>query len=468
MSYPNQKPLIVVISMDGLGKPDIGIMARKTNFRRYLENAAWNQNVRTVYPSLTYPAHASIVTGKTPAHHGVTGNEFLQPWKSKPDWYWYRSYICGKPLYEAAAEKGYQTAAFLWPVTGCSGITYNFPEIFQNDLKTDQLTKSLQAGTGWFEKECIRHCASFLGKAAVHGFAEPYRDDFIHACAFYTFRQYRPGLTLIHYTDLDFMRHHYGHDSTQALDALSRLDARLGDWMDLLEKEAQASPVPIYLCVLGDHSSLDYKYKIDLNHFLQKCGEHGNGRVNGESFYAALNDGSCYLYAVDRRKEREKKSIRERLRRTIPGEVPESLAPIDPADVDAAAVQELACLLQNFSQANGECIEKIYSSAEAAAMGADPRCVLMLEARQGWAFEKNEKGKVLVHLSGSHATHGYSPEKPEYRTFFALNELTGKKQVSAGEKSIPVCLTDEGPTLAHLFGAELPGADGHVLTEYFS
>lgn len=450
---------VIVISMDGLGRPDIAYMREKDSFSRFLCRAAWNRGVKTVYPSLTYPAHASIVTGRTPAHTGVANNMFLQPDKMIPDWYWYRRYIHGKTLYEAAGEKDMSTAAFFWPVAGCSSINLNVPEIFQNDLKTSQIRKTMTAGTAWFEKELIRSCRGSFARALAHIFREPERDDFLHEAALYTFHAYHPGLMLIHYTDLDFQRHHFGHDSEQAMAALSRLDQKLGDWMTALEAEKVYAPEEqLYLVVLGDHSSLDYRYTVDLNNFLSRCGQEGTRGIGKDTFYAMLNDGSCYLYALDgsSRAADEKND-------------PSTVRVRDPESVEPETAARLRRLLEKLSHRCGGFIEHLYTSEQARAMGADPRCLLMLEAREGFAFDKCSRGRVVVRQTRVMATHGYHPDKPAYQTFFGIADLTGKGPVSIlpGEKTSDMSLIDEGPTIASLFGGTLPEADGRVLHEFF-
>ena len=95
-----------------------------------------------MYPSLTYPAHTTIVTGRPPAEHGIVNNILIQPERSSPDWFWQRKYIQGTTLYDEALKKGMQVAALLWPVTAKSDITWNLPEIFANHRWSNQIMTS--------------------------------------------------------------------------------------------------------------------------------------------------------------------------------------------------------------------------------------------------------------------------------------------------------------------------------------
>jgi len=106
--------------------------------------------------------------------------------------------------------------------------------------------------------------------------------------------------------------------------------------------------------------------------------------------------------------------------------------------------------------ANG--IERILTGEEAGALGADPNCQYMLEAKEGFVFTDSlgggEKGKL--------ADHGYHPiDKKDYATFFAAAGPGIKK----GARIKNMTLMDHGPTWAKLLGFELKNTDGRALTE---
>ena len=146
------KPKYWIISFDNLAGDDLNDLSDLPNFRRYLEKAAYSRQVETVYPSVTYPAHATIVTGKYPCHHGVINNTRFQPKRlTQEDWYWQRRRIHGKTLFDVAHEKGWKTASFLWSVNGKNRkVKYNMPEIFANRRWDNQIFTSLRNGSRYF------------------------------------------------------------------------------------------------------------------------------------------------------------------------------------------------------------------------------------------------------------------------------------------------------------------------------
>jgi arylsulfatase A-like enzyme len=64
---------VVVISIDGL-RPDAIEAAGAPTLRRMMREGAYSLTARTVFPSATLPGHTSMLTGVSPAKHGVTWN----------------------------------------------------------------------------------------------------------------------------------------------------------------------------------------------------------------------------------------------------------------------------------------------------------------------------------------------------------------------------------------------------------
>ncbi|MBR6683054.1 MAG: alkaline phosphatase family protein [Firmicutes bacterium] len=426
----NHQRKIIVISFDGLGTDDWKTISKMPGFARFMKGAAYCDQVQSVYPTLTYPAHCSIATGRLPVHHRVVQNLLLQPNRmASPDWYWKRSYIQGKTIYEAAKEKGLKTASFLWPVTAGAKIDYHVPEIFANRKWDHQILASLRSGSKKFQAELFLK----FGKL-MQGIKEPYLDNFIQESVKYTLKKYEPDLTLIHFVDLDNMRHQYGHNSKEALMALKRHDQRLSELMDLMEGE------PVTWVLLGDHSSLDYNKCVRLNVLLQQLGyvTAADDGINVKDYrvLAQEGDGSAYIYAHPSLSEEEKNEIKA----------------------------ELKTLLQEFSTKHENCIEAVFTGEEAGALGADERCLLMLEAKVGYSLLDTLKGAVVdENAQPTKATHGYLPTKPGYTTVFAMKG----DNIRPGQVDISMSLIDEGPTIARIFEGKLPEADGRVCEEFF-
>ena len=79
---------IVVISLDALGTQDFRDLQATPGFSYLLDNGTYCDQVVSVCPSLTYPAHCSIVTGKTPRNPGIINKTRIQPDRAGPESVW--------------------------------------------------------------------------------------------------------------------------------------------------------------------------------------------------------------------------------------------------------------------------------------------------------------------------------------------------------------------------------------------
>lgn len=427
---------LYVISFDGLSTLDFEYIKTLDNFRAILENASYCKNVYSVYPSLTYPAHASIVTGKYPKNHGVINNTHLQPNRERPDWYWYRKHINCETLYDLAIDSGMTIASLLWPVTAKSRIQYNLPEIFANRSWQNQIIVSLLNGSPIYQYILNKKFGNLRD-----GLKQPNLDNFTHQSLLYTIKNKKTDITLVHYTDLDTIRHHYGFYSDEAMEALKRHDVRLGEIIKTIKETGAYKDSTIIL--LGDHSSLDENVVINLNVLLKRSKlitVNNKGKITDYKAIAKTCDGSCYLYLKDKN--------------------------------NIELIADIRKLIEAFNDET-QCIETIFSQEEAIELGADPACSMMFEAKKGFYFLDNVEGDIIKTITPKDvgtvpdvtlSTHGYSPFKKDYTTVFIASGKGIKKNIEIPKMN----LIDEAPTLAKLLGIEFKETDGRVLEEILS
>ena len=132
---------LIVVSFDALNSHDFEKLKNYPNFKRFLSGSSYSNEVTSISPSLTYPAHTSIITSCHPNRHGVISNTLMQPNRLSPDWNWNRKRVKVDTLYDVALREKLTVAALLWPVTAKSKITYNFPEIFANRPWKNQIAE---------------------------------------------------------------------------------------------------------------------------------------------------------------------------------------------------------------------------------------------------------------------------------------------------------------------------------------
>jgi len=92
--------------------------------------------MKAVVPTVTWPNHVTLVTGDTPARHGVVGNNYFDRATQKPvvligDPTFDQGEIVKVPtVYEVAKRAGLRTAAMQWPATrNDKWLDWNMPEL---------------------------------------------------------------------------------------------------------------------------------------------------------------------------------------------------------------------------------------------------------------------------------------------------------------------------------------------------
>ncbi|MEH7886876.1 ectonucleotide pyrophosphatase/phosphodiesterase [Bacillus sp. JJ1609] len=422
---------LIVISFDCLSEHDVPSLRELPNFKDFIDKSSYCTKVETIYPSVTYPCHATIVTGNLPNRHGIVNNTFIQPGRTSPDWYWHRHHVNGTTLYDEAKYAGIKTAALLWPVTAKADIDFNMPEIFANRPWHHQIPVSLFNGTPLYQLKMN----SKFGHIRK-GLSQPELDDFVLESTVETIKTKKPGLMLIHFVDLDSQRHMYGFSSDEANAALCRHDERLGRIIKALKEAGIYDQTTV--AILGDHSALDESKVIKMNVLFRERGliqTNAAGKVTDWKAYCKSCDGSAYIYLKN--------------------------------ENDHAAKNAVAELLAELMKDSGNGIETIITGQEANAKGADGNAFRMLEAARGYYFSEAIDGDYIEEVTEqdaktkkyTYACHGYSPEKEGYHTVF----FAAGKGIRPGIEVRSMHLVDEGPTFARLLGLDLGNTDGRIV-----
>lgn len=412
---------MVVISFDSLSSEDYEILKKCPNFKLIMREGAYIERMDTVYPSLTYPVHTTILTGRYPKDHGIVNNTLLQPGRISPDWYWYEKDIKGDTLFKAARQKGLTTASLLWPVTAKGKINYNLPEIFPNRPWQNQIVISLSTGSPLLLSN-LQKRFGYIRK----GLHQPALDIFVQHSASYIIKRYKPNLIMIHFTDVDTQRHRYGYSSAEAKEAVKRYDKRLGKLINTLRNCNIWDKSTII--ALSDHSQIDVYKSIRLNILFKEDGlikvDH-KGKIKSWRAYLKTCEGSGYIYL----KNKDDKALQDKVKNII----------------------------AKYMNEEETGVESVYSSKEAEEFGADTNCFLMLEAKRGYHFVESLRGNVIDKTKkGLKACHGFSPGKENYTTCFIAYGKGIKKGIVLEKGNV----IDIGPTIAKLMGLELKDATG--------
>ena len=202
---------VLLISIDGLRPGDVIEADRRglrlPNLRRLASEGAHASGVVGVLPSVTYPSHATLLTGASPARSGIVGNTTFDPLAiNQGGWDWYAEDIGVPTLWDGARAQGLSVGNVHWPVSvGANSITWNLPQIWRTGHADDEKLLRALATPGLLADMQTR-----LGPYA-RGIDEDIAGDETRGrFAVDMIRTRKPGLTTVYLTACDHYQHLYG------------------------------------------------------------------------------------------------------------------------------------------------------------------------------------------------------------------------------------------------------------------
>lgn len=409
---------LIVVSMDALVYEDLAYLSQKPSFGWLMEKGAMVRRVRSIYPTLTYPCHATMATGCLPKKHGVVNNTHFAPGVVDSPWLWFHEVYRVRDIFDACKEKGLSTASIGWPSTGNHpNIDYLVGEIACTSAKTEEefyrdytLTGTPRALWGAVCAPNVHYRTYFRSPAAFN--AAVCRD---------IIRLYAPDLVMLHVGEPDHSRHGHGVFSRKLEPALD-----MCEWVltQLLQAIRDSGAEDAYnLVITADHGQLDTTRTVCPNVLLAQNGfldvDQGGKVTNWRAWSHSV--GMCATVYVK-----------------------------DPADEPAVYALLKAHLGQGYS--------RIYTQEEAAKEGFAGDFAFVLETDGQTAFKDTFTGEYMIELGTVMGSHGFHPDKGPRPTLIGVGPVfrTGVVLETAD-------LVDGAPTWAAILGTDLPDADGKIL-----
>lgn len=429
-----------VLSMDAMVGEDIDYLKGKPNFSKLFARCAQVERVCTIYPSITYPAHVSIMTGCRPGKHGVITNGVLKTTGGATQWHLSSELVQVEDVFAAAKRCGCTTASVYWPVTGNNpNVDYLINEYFFPDPAEDIEAGFARQGANEATLEIVRenmhryptHYRNRVGKLQLkHTF-----DDFINGCTCSLIRRCQPDLLLAHNCFLDTLRHRHGIFNEYVREGLDQVDVWLGELMEAMEEAGTLERTNFIL--LSDHGQMDFARRLKLNLVLRRGGfvdVDENGVVTDWRAFSQSNGMSATIFLKD------------------------------PAD--KVLWQQVYDYLCELAKQGVWGFDKVYTEEEARERyGMSGDFAFMVETDGYTAFGDGWMEPIVNPMDLSdyrlgQATHGYEPEKGPQPVFVAAGPAFRPGAVIAKAH-----VTDEAPTIAHILGTQMPQAEGRVLRE---
>ena len=424
---------LVVLSIDSLFDEDMEFLKTLPNFKKLFEKASYSSaGMRSVYPSFTYPAHASIITGTTPDRHGIFHNEKLDVGNPSPDWYWYYRDLKVETCLDAAKRAGLTTASVGWPCMGaCPNVDYLVPEIWPFSVEDDPRPIFETAASKDSETWAIidRHLHK-LRKTK-----QPFMDHVMVGCACDILRTLKPDVMFIHLAHLDHTRHANGIQGPMIEQAIVAND----DWLGrLFEATMDAGTYEeTNFAVISDHGHLPVSRVLNPNVYLAEAGlidVDENGNLVDWKAYCNSTSLSCQVVMKD------------------------------PTDEKTRAVLEKVLYGLRNDLSSG--VESVFTKEECEReYHLAGEFEYVLEGRERTSFGNAWTGAKMVTPDNSDykfsvASHGHLPHKGPQPVFIMAGPDVREGVVFERKRII-----DEAPTFAAMLHFDMPQATGHAISE---
>jgi predicted AlkP superfamily pyrophosphatase or phosphodiesterase len=422
---PRRDAHVIMISIDGL-VPDYYLEPARLGLRvpnlvKMKLGGAYAEGVEGIFPTVTYPAHTTMITGVRPAVHGIVQNRIFEA-PTEPqtkEWYWFADALKTETLWSMAKKAGLVTANVGWPVTVGADIDYNVPEIADPKENPPTGKRTAQYST-----------PGLLAKALADGSGGDNTTDG-RRCAIseYIINTYKPDLMLIHVIALDDVHHKSGPRTPAAFETAERMDGYVGRIIEATRKAGIFDQTTFFL--VSDHGFAEVNRKFEPGVVLvrEKLITLGaDGKPTDWKAAAWPAGGSCAIVLRD------------------------------PDDKETAA--KVTAIFSRIAAGKGP-INRVLNQAENKRMGAIPTAVLMLDAAPGVSFGEELTGPETHEAKDYRGTHGQLPTRAEMRSSLIVYGASAR----VGAKMALARMIDIGPTAAAVLGLRFLNAEGTPIAE---
>jgi predicted AlkP superfamily pyrophosphatase or phosphodiesterase len=420
---------LLMISVDGL-KPEYVLDADahglKIPFLRSLmRDGAYARGVNGVWPTVTYPSHTTLLTGVSPAEHGIYNNLEFDPKNTFANaWFWYARQIRVPTLWQAAHEAGLSTASIGWPVSvGATAVDVLIPEYWRVARLTDvDPSDALLMAAVSRPDDLLQKMQARLGPYMRGNDPSPPGDEIKTRYALDIIKTQKPKFMTIHLSSLDEQQHKFGPFSSEANQDLEVIDGQLAQ----LFAASRANDPKAIAVVVSDHGFVRITHKVNLMQPFLRAGLIQSGGEWRAQPWSGAGMAAVMLH--------------------------------DPADSHTAA--QVRDLLQTMKADPGNGIAEVLERDAMKKRGAFPEASFLIIMRLGYYALADATSPLLSEIPGTPGSHGFSPDYPEMRAAFFI----------AGPGIAPhrdlglIDMRQIAPTVAQLLGVRLPAAAQPALT----
>ncbi len=427
---------LIVVSIDAMVYEDLEYASTLPAFKKIMDGSSMVKKVKTIYPSLTHPVHATLITGAPAGVTGTYSNELFDPFSLTESWFNNLGEIKCDTLIHAAKRAGLTVASASWPMVAHDGglIDYHVPCALNCDFRGYE-DEPLNVYRSLGASECVMGIIAEAVKRFGWENRHPEVDEFQTYCVKEIIKKFKPNLLLTHPSYVDSMRHRTGIFGEGVNEALRATDRWLGDILDAIRDAGIEDSTDIVL--LSDHGQLGIVRRVCPNVLLRDAGyidADENGRVTSWRAFAHSCGLSSQVHLCDPEDEKLKKEIYD--------------------------------LLTKLAEDKLYGFERVFTKEEVKERyGLDGDFSFVLETDGYSAFSSEVVRPIVRELDTSDyrygkGTHGHMPEKGPQPTIVVKGpSFKSGVVIENGD------ILNHAPTFAKVLGVELRDARGAAIDE---
>jgi hypothetical protein len=402
---------VVVVTIDGF-RPDFYLEDRwdTPNLKAIKQEGAHAYGVNSVFPSVTYPSHITIVTGVQPAKHGIFYNAlFEKDSATAGQIYWHFDQITSPTLWEVTQQAGLKAASVNWPVSvGAPGV-FNIADVGKKGQKVMEDSTNPRGISAMIKEKLLNNAPAI--KVGV--------DKNVASIASWVIKTEKPNFMTVHLLGMDHPQHEHGRNGSEIQHAIARADSAVG----MIRRAIAEAGIKdnTLLIVTGDHGFYDVTTTVSPNVWLQHWGLLKNGNDWKAKFHTA--GGGAFMFLKDRN--------------------------------DVATLNTVMSKLKALPDADKRFFQ-IVDAKKLAGIGADPGVVLALTGLNGASFSTRTNAPAVD--KGKGGTHGHFPDTRNIQTGF-LAEGAGLKTAARIQE---MNLRDISAIVVRYLALSMPSADGKL------
>lgn len=404
------RPKLILVSIDGL-KAETYHQADTPNLRQMRTGGATCEGVNGVLPSITFPNHTSMVTGVSPAVHGIDTNYLYDPeGHLNRAQNWYAERIRVPALWDVAHQAGLRTGAVSWPASFGAAIDYNFPERRLTWNEEDVMLARASGTPGLMKEFEAGYRALRPGETT---------DEMRTAQAVFLIRNKRPDVLFVHLIDLDHTEHSHGPGSPEARQVLEATDRHLGEIRAAVR--AMGEEQRTVWVLVSDHGFRHHHRTLHPGAVLASLGlQPAQGKREAWRVAAQVTGGSFALYLRDA--------------------------------ADAAAAAAATQAFRRMRQEGIWGIDQVLDRAALDEWKAFPGAFLAVSLQEPFGAGRNVAGAWITGESGPGGTHGHLPGPRELQSVLTVfGPGIAARNLGVGR------VFDVAPTVTGLLGLRMPG-----------